>query len=257
MDNYLSLEEIKQIEIQILDYVVDICEQNKLRYYLMYGTLIGAIRHKGFIPWDDDIDIAMPRPDYDKFIEITTNIDKNRFQVFSSNNIDYFLGFGKVVDNHTQIVETETIYSPDKKIWIDIFPFDGTPNPNAFHSKLCYIINKCRAAAVYPCFPKGKGGNYLYWKICRMIGYKFFLNWYEKLCRKYKYDESEYVGLLSNRIEIFPRKMFRDTTKVEFEKKKYNAPIDYEGVLTINFGDYMQLPPENQRITHHIKAIRI
>ncbi len=255
MENLLSLDDIKKIEIGILDYVVSICEKHNLRYYLMYGTLIGAIRHKGFIPWDDDIDIMMPRPDYEKLLDISASSPNSRYQLLSSRDNGYLYGFAKIVDKQTEIVDETIEKIPGLGIWVDVFPYDGMTNKTSWNNKFCYFLNKFRGAAVYKEFPQGKGANYLTWKLCRLIGYRFFLNLYERFCRSIPYDSSQYVGLISDMLDYHERELFSQTTKVEFEGKKYDAPIGYDKVLRNYYGDYMQLPPEDQRQTHHIKAI--
>ena len=129
----LEIEEIKHIEVDILKHVVKICNRHKLRYFLAYGTLLGAVRHQGFIPWDDDIDICMPRPDYDKFIEIwqkekTLNESLNFGLLFPSPGNNYFYEFAKVTATDTVCeVNLPILDIKGLGIWIDIFPLDGMP----------------------------------------------------------------------------------------------------------------------------------
>ena len=253
----LELDEIKKIELGILDYVVDICEKNNLRYFLAYGTLIGAIRHQGFIPWDDDIDIIMPRPDYEKLLDISASIPNEKYQVLSSRDKSYFYGFAKVVDKKTRIVDENVEKIPELGVWLDVFPYDGKASKNSFNNKLCFYLNKLRAAAVYRKFPKEKGANYLIWMLCRLVGYRPFLKMYEFFCKKVPFDASEYVGLISDITDYHKHNLFSDVIKVKFEGKDYDAPIGYDQVLKTYYGDYMQLPPEEQRVSHHIKAVLV
>lgn len=257
MENLLSLDDIKRVEIGILDYVVSICEKHNLRYYLMYGTLIGAIRHKGFIPWDDDIDIIMPRPDYEKLLDISASSSHPKYQLLSSRDKGYLYGFSKFVDKQTKIIDDTIEKIPGLGIWVDIFPYDGMTSENSWNNKFCYYLNKFRGAAVYKDFPQGKGANYLTWKLCRLIGYRFFLKLYERFCKLIPYDTSKFVGLISDKKDYYDRTFFNHAIKVEFEGKEYNAPVGYDHVLKHYYGDYMQLPPEEQRVSHHIKAILI
>lgn len=253
----LSLDEIKKIELGILNYVVDICQNNELRYYLAYGTLIGAIRHQGFIPWDDDIDIVMPRPDYEKLLDIVADIPNSCYSFLSSRDDSYLYGFAKVYDNRTKIVDDSIEQIPKLGIWLDIFPYDGMTSKTSLNNQICYYLNKFRAAAIYRYFPKEKGANFISWKLCRIIGYRFFLRLYEWLCQVSSYDTSEYVGLISDKRDYHHRKCFESTIKVIFEGKEYNAPIGYDQILKTYYGDYMQLPPEEQRVSHHIKAVLV
>ena len=249
----LSLDNIKLIEIEILDHVVSVCNQYKLRYYIMYGTLIGAVRHKGFIPWDDDIDIVMPRKDYEQLTSIFSQTKGQRYILLNDNTKGYTLPFAKVVDTKTQILEETLDDFENNGIWIDIFPYDGIQNK--FHYKTCYLLNKCRAASIYKHFPKGRGGSYWEWKLCRIIGYRFFAKLYNKICTKYDYETSDEVGFMGSLKGHFSRDIMNEKTLLEFEGKKYCAPKNYDYILSFIYGDYMTLPPENERITHHIKAI--
>ena len=120
---YLSLDQVKQIELDILKYVDAVCKEYNLRYFLSFGTLIGAIRHKGFIPWDDDIDISMPREDYERFVEITKNAN-GKFVTLYPGKEGYPYPFVKVVDKSTELAEKDVMDIPDNGLWVDIFPVD-------------------------------------------------------------------------------------------------------------------------------------
>ena len=254
---HLTLDEIKRIELGILDYVVDICEKNNLRYFLAYGTLIGAIRHQGFIPWDDDIDIIMPRPDYEKLLDICESIPNEKFQIMSSRDDSYLYGFAKVVDRKTRIIDDNIESIPGLGVWLDIFPYDGMTSKSSFNNHFCFFLNKLRAAAVYRQFPKDRGANYLIWRVCRLFGFKPFLRMYEYFCKLVPYDTSKFVGLISDKKDYHDSSLLSTEVKVEFEGKVYNAPIGYDQILRTYYGDYMQLPPEEQRVSHHIKAVLV
>ena len=122
-----DLYKLKSEEIKILDYFVDICDKNNLHYYLMYGTLLGAVRHKGFIPWDDDIDVCMPPEDYQQFLRIFKNDDRFFLQTVQTDKYYHTL-FAKIRENHTCMIEKENTYMPiHKGINIDIFPLIPYP----------------------------------------------------------------------------------------------------------------------------------
>lgn len=178
--NRLTLTEIKQVELGILDYIVDICNKYNLIYYLSYGTLIGAIRHKGFIPWDDDIDISMPRNDYEKFLKITSSGQINsKYKCLVPLVDGYYYEFAKVIDTST-IVEDVSVQSTENGVWVDIFPLDGLNKSDKISHLSLMILNRCRAASVNNHFPHKTSGvllpiEYVFWKVCRLIGFKAFL----------------------------------------------------------------------------------
>lgn len=128
MKKKLSLDQVKETALQLLIYVDRICEENDLKYSLYYGTLLGAVRHKGFIPWDDDIDIVMLRPDYDKLLSILAK-DETYLLLDQSTRPDYRYTFAKLVDSNTYLESTQ-FYSgedPELGVFLDIFPLDGVP----------------------------------------------------------------------------------------------------------------------------------
>ena len=260
--NRLTLTEIKQVELGILDYIVDICNKYNLIYYLSYGTLIGAIRHKGFIPWDDDIDISMPRDDYEKFLKITSSGQINsKYKCLVPLVDGYYYEFAKVIDTST-IVEEVSVQSTENGVWVDIFPLDGLNKSDKISHLSLMILNRCRAASVNNHFPHKTSGvllpiEYVFWKVCRLIGFKAFLKKSLKLSRKYKYSDSKYVGYASSYPaynKYLLKEWFDKTVLVEFEGRKYAAPVQYDEYLKMQYGNYMQLPPKEKRISHDMHA---
>lgn len=258
----LSLEEIKAVEVDILDHISAICKKKNLRYFLAYGTLIGAIRHNGFIPWDDDIDIAMPREDYEQLIEILKSQRGNsKYDCLVPLEDGYYYEFAKVIDTSTIVQEQATI-SSRCGVWIDIFPLDGLKKEDKLSHFKLLLLNRCRAASVNRRFPhKTKGVvaifEYLFWKICRIVGHKTFLKRSLRLSKKYKYDECEYIGFASSypaNNKYMLKRWFEGKVEVTFENKKFVAPTGYDEYLTTQYGDYMQLPPEDKRISHGMEA---
>lgn len=261
----LSLEEIKMIEVNILDHISDICKKNNLKYFLAYGTLIGAIRHKGFIPWDDDVDIVMQREDYEKLLEILkTQRGVSKYDCLIPMEGDYLYEFAKVIDTSTIVQEKSTIPSRCG-VWVDIFPLDGLKKEDKLSHILLLLLNRCRAASVNKSFPHKTNGfavplEYIFWKFCRLIGYKFFLKRSIRLSKKYKYDDCEYVGFASSypaHNKYMLKKWFEKTVEVPFEGNLFNAPVGFDEYLRTQYGDYMQLPPEDKRVSHHMQAFII
>ena len=255
MMRQLSLKEIKQLEIGILDYVVEVCDKNSIKYFLSYGTLLGAVRHHGFIHWDDDIDLVMLRDDYNRFLKIIETDPHPRYRVLTPKNKGYFYTFVKVVDTETNVVEEEVEQMPVNGVWVDIFPLDGVKSISSIHTKFCYLLNKCRGAAIYKKYPKEKGISFFSWKVCKLIGPRLFLSLFECICQKNRLEDSSFVSVISNPYRnIFEKSIFNDTVLLDFEGKQYRCPRNFDQLLTILYGDYMLLPNQEERIQHQMTA---
>lgn len=263
--NVVPENEAKQIMLEILKEVASFCDKNGLLYYLAYGTLIGAIRHNGFIPWDDDIDIMMPRPDYEKFVEL---YHKNGKYSISSPLVDKgcFLIYSKVYDERTVKYEEGIDYNrfPALGIDIDVFPLDGIPcgahfsqyikDRDRFMKLGKLILRVITPRRSYPTL-RSKLSSFILNPICKLIGKDFFIRKAIQLMSQYKYEESDYVHVAfhhkSSLNERYDKKDFSDRVKVTFEKELFWAPKGYDSVLKSFYGDYMQLPPISERQTHH------
>ena len=264
-ENKMSLEDIKKTELGILDFIDNICRDYNITYYLCYGTLIGAIRHKGFIPWDDDIDIAMPRKDYERFIDIMQTLHITpKYKLHVPLEDGYYYEFAKVVDTDTQIESDKDTFACAESLWVDIFPLDGLVKEDRCTHWKIYYTHLCRVAAVYKTFPhKTKGFKvpfeYIFWKVCKTIGYKYFLKKLLKLSLKYRFEDCDTIGFAAafpGKTKYMSKEWFGEPVKVEFEGNMYNAPSKYQEYLSTQYGDYMSLPPKEKRITHLINAYK-
>ena len=250
----IDLDELKSIQLDLLQKTVDFCDSNGLRYFLCGGTLIGAIRHKGYIPWDDDIDIAMPRQDYDLFVK-SFNQSDNYYQVVNlDTNSEYAYCFAKVFDKRT--VLKELFYPGDTfGVCIDVFPADGVAN-----AAQIYKIKLLRK------FLNTKKANYyhrtLLKKVINTIGKIVLLpfsahqiaRWMDNEARKYSFGSLPNAGVIANPFgpgEMVDKSVFATDIYQEFEGRKYRVPVGYDTWLRSIYGDYMQLPPEEDRVTHH------
>lgn len=253
--------DMKKIQINILDLVAKYCNKENLRYFLAYGSLLGAVRHKGYIPWDDDIDILMPRPDYEKFVK-NFNIDIEEYKVYAhSNDPEYNLPFAKVSYNKTLLIEKTDIKFDKIGINIDIFPIDGLPDSEIEQKKIVKSITMQRNLLNVKSISISSE-RLLYKNIILYLGKFFFslLN-YRKIIEKINhkatmlsYDQSKYVGCLVWNYgykEIMTKNIFSNQTELEFEGKNYCVPGGYNEFLVNIYGDYMKLPPESERATHH------
>lgn len=254
----LSIEEIKKVELSILEFIDAICRNNNIKYFLAYGTLLGAVRHVGFIPWDDDVDIYMLREDYMKFIKITSEHQDKRYQMLSSYNDPlYYYEFAKVVDNKTKINVKNVKENPKEGVWVDIFPLDSVSNYIKLQKSIINISVACRILSVYKRFPSEKRNKVFYplWFVSKLVGPRFFLKITEKLAMGGHNDEMVgYMASMGVNHFYFPKRWCDRTCVVEFEGNKYPAFEQYDEYLKYQYGDYMQLPPEDKRISHPVEA---
>ncbi|MCR5400438.1 MAG: LicD family protein [Treponema sp.] len=270
MEKKLDLKEIKEAELAILIEFDKFCKKNNLNYSIAYGTLLGAIRHKGFIPWDDDIDVLMPRPDYERFLEltafnpITPTIETCGFFPCKT-QVDY--PFIKLIDMTTRVKETGR---PKQfmGIWIDIFPMDGIPSDLKSQTKIMKKIFVLRRWFC-SCSQDFSASKNVLTFLKRLLP-KLALSIYgiKRLCKKMDdysktripYEEASVVahtiwGADGVR-ECLPKEGFEKTVDVEFEGHKFPAPSCWKENLTNLFGDYMQLPPEEKRVLHVFEAFK-
>lgn len=256
----ISDAELKLLQLNILKEVHTFCKKNKIRYFLGYGSLIGAIRHKGYIPWDDDIDIIMPRPDYDKFIRIFNT--RNLIVIAPEINLNYYAPYANVYDSRTILIE-ETISHRgfDLGVKIDVFPIDAVPldlsKYNQYSKKMEYYNKILRIKRIKLLKVKGLKSK-VKLAIQKIIygfrKYSTIQNCIISMAKSEKYDNSKYVDLAV--FPVYKRKRFEKTLldsffKVEFEGNLFNAPIGYDKYLRIIYDDYMQLPPKEKQFPHH------
>ncbi len=265
MKTELSLDEIKIVELEILIQIDNICRQEGLRYTLTGGTLLGAIRHKGFIPWDDDIDIAMPRPDYVKFIGYCKTHDTGFVLLAHELNSNYRNLFAKAYNKNTVIFDdTIDINDTELGIYVDIFPIDGLGGSERESKKQFFsaeIEREILDATNWIKFSRSKTHKwyvepirFLVFILSRICNSKHLINSIEQKNGKYDFDESEYAGCLcgSYRLkEVMKQEVFSNYIDMTFEGKVFKGLKDYDIFLTKIYGDYMKLPPEEKRISHH------
>lgn len=258
----LSIEEVKKIQLSILQYIDSVCEENGIPYYLCGGTLIGAIRHKGYIPWDDDIDIMLLRPDYMKLLSLLESNDTYKC-LSMYNQSDYFYPFAKVIDSHTELVEKNSSYRiQNYGVYVDIFPIDSLPDDNEkrhVHYQKILKIRKTYYLSLSRKIPSI--GNLLkyppkfcLWVYSRIKGWKYWLEKIEELAKLYSNEDSEYVGCVVagyGEKETYHRSLYARQIKVPFEEYVFAIPQGYDEYLTCLYGDYMKLPPIEKRITRH------
>ena len=266
----LSNEEIQKIELDILVFIKKICEENNLRYYLAYGTLIGAIRHKGFIPWDDDVDIMMPRKDYLKLIELIKKRDQYRFKLVSIDTDSNFTApLAKVIDTNTRLVQHYGfIEKVELGVYIDVFLLDGASDNYEEALRYydeAYNLYTCWSRADTKMFTPSTNKLISFSRWLRNLrfkvkGYPYWLKKLEQHNQKYDFDSCKYVSVLEAGTKgaprnVWPKSYFENTIDVIFEGVKFKAPKQYDEILKKEYGDYMQLPPKEKRVSHHYSDI--
>lgn len=265
-DNSCGIAELQDKMLDILKYFINICEKNDLRYWLAYGSCLGAVRHNGFIPWDDDLDVQMPRPDYEKLWKIWNATETNEKYKLCRSNLknNYHHRVMQIVNLTTTFINKRCVNEDiEHGVYIDIIPMDGFPKKKA---QQMVIAQNAILYSVYniqnkPEFNGGKLTGVM------SVGTSFLLSvvkdkdkrykiWRrnEQMMTQYNYDECEYVVSLEcffkELFSPYPVKWF-ETKKVPFEDIEVNIPREYGKYLTRIYGDCMQLPPKEKQIVKH------
>ena len=256
-----DIREIQQMELGIMEYIHETCQKIGVKYFLAYGSLIGAVRHKGFIPWDDDMDICMLREDYEKLQDYLIANPDERYEVMSyKNNLNYVYPFMKVQDNHTYLLEEDVRIDSNMGIYVDIFPVDGYENDANFKNNMTKLIKKRQLSCyTFKGITNTKSVlNSLIRYISVIIFYFTNTNKYvaqiEELAKSRKvsdYEEVDYLIYKDMNKPVWRREWLEQVTTGTFEGKEFMIPKNYHEILTSDYGDYMQLPPVEQRVSHH------
>ena len=263
MEEKLTLEQIHACLLEILKVVHKFCEDNGLRYSMAYGTLLGAVRHKGFIPWDDDIDLLMPRPDFEKFVATFGRGKVERYRCLYNTDDEYgsfHHFFAKVQDTHTVSLQgDDSVYRFG--INLDIFPVDGKPEnveaQRRFERKLSSYAHRLNI-----CGTRFDLLNFHQPLFTKLEAHIFGAEHWVKKCREmmlqYPFENSRYAGAVSvlhNGLrEVFDRTLFEDYTTLEFEGCRFRAFTRWDEFLRQQYDDYMQLPPVGKRLHHDLTA---
>lgn len=258
----INIRKLQLKELEILKDFDAFCRKHDLKYCLAGGTLLGAVRHKGFIPWDDDIDIYMPRPDYIKFNQIY-----NSKYTLKSPLVDkqWHYPFAKLMNMEIKLVEDNT--SKITGVWVDIFPADGWPTSYEdsvnYHKKQIWLerIVALRNAQV----AKSKRGSlitlakFLFIRPLRLTPEGLIVCYIDrKSSQKFSYADSEFVGNVvwpGEKIIRVNKGFFNDRTELLFEDASFYAPANYHDYLVQAYGNYMKVPHVSERINHNIVIV--
>lgn len=257
----LTLKEIQSIELEIMKELHNWCVKHKIRYCMGYGTLLGAVRHQGFIPWDNDMDILMPRPDFERMLELTKTYpisDHIRILHYTRDK-KYHYSVARACDIRTKVFAPYLVEQPDNLgIWVDIFPVDGIPEKKQrLNVRLCsWFLKKLQRVDLY------NSKNLVLVKNIKFILRFIFPNRnnihmlkIDRFAKKCPFEGSVYVG---DMVEILPislkRIEFEESILLKFEDAEFYAPKYWDEYLKKSYGNYMVLPPEEKRMTHDIIA---
>lgn len=267
MEN-IELKEIQKLEFNILKCFKKYCDKNNLKFMLIGGTLLGAVRHKGFIPWDDDIDVGMFRKDYNELIKLISKnpyIDsKKRYKVLLPLDKNHIYPYIKIIDTNTIAYEKYINKKYATGLWLDVFPYDYAADTKE------EIRKTNKKQKFYKTFFKvGVSGELpLKKKLLKIVAYpaykiltrKDYTYWTKKILSLPTAYPTKYVGdvvWLAGEKDMFPVEWFRTTVKLTFEGEKFDCPVDYDKYLTQFYGNYMKIPDEKDRVMHDFECYYI
>ena len=267
-NSQVSIREVQLVQLEILNELDRICKKYNIKYELFGGTLLGAVRHKGFIPWDDDVDVCMLREDYDRFIEIClTELDNRYFLQTHNTDPKCLFQFAKIRKNGTVFIcPLDSDPSTHTGIYIDVFPMDNVM-PDTLIGKfqrICLSVVNAMITSRNPVSIRYSHNRII--RFCRILAYlmskvipkQLLDSLAQRLMTMLNSKETEYVNHLSNRASkiryqryLRTRESFNRTILLEFEGRLYPAPADFDSILKRLYGDYMSLPPVEKRKPHH------
>lgn len=264
-DKEQLLEQLHEILFEMLCKIDDYCKENNITYFLSGGTCLGAVRHKGFIPWDDDADLMMPRPDYDRFVKGFASAYPDKYAI-SSLEID-----PQWVRDNAQIWDMDTllimnnIEEKEKGVFIDVFPIDGLPNAKWMQKvfyKGTFFINFVRNARIR----KGFYSTEKHIALKKIVGLlvkpfsgRFLTELITKWALRYDYDKSKYVGVSTalkyGDKETQPKENMSRAVMLEFNGRDFPVPVGYDAYLSGLYGDYMAIPKgAAESGSHHLEG---
>ena len=265
-------KEIKKIELDMLNYINDLCKKNNIKYFLAYGTLLGAVKYNGFIPWDDDIDIYMLRDDYSKFIKILNESNSNYRCLTCDNTKDYYYIFGKVVDTRTKLIENAKEIK-ELGVYIDVFPLDYCKENYEKEFDDLHFINNMAVGRYrikndkFNEFSFLNNNNkpnkkvrikkiitYLIDIITIPLGYNFYAKLFNKKCILKENERGNYLGVKCNNLpykDVLEKEVLDNQIEIKFENNMFPVFKDYNKYLIKRYGDYTKDPPLSEQQTHH------
>ena len=267
----LSLKEMQQVYLELLKEFDSICQENHLRYDLAGGSLLGAVRHAGFIPWDDDIDVCMPRPDYQRLLELKAQgalkLPSGR-DVISHRDRSMARHFGRYVRHDVRRLSDMAEEDDCPYIGMDIFPIDGLPKGKLAFKWQCFRIRQLRRFLLTSVEKKGtsRRGAFaakikdLYRPLLKVIGPYRIAARLDRVCSRVSFEKAEFVGAVTGMYGIRERwlkEQMLPQKRMKFEDTEACVFANYDIYLSNLFGDYMRLPPADQQVPHCDSGYRV
>lgn len=254
----ISLEEYKKIILNVLKKVDTICRENGIKYFLFAGTLLGAVRHKGFIPWDDDIDICMMREDYDRLAKIIQSGEYGLNFIRIEENKDCFYPYGKICDVNTVLHENNFKDVEGYGAFIDVFPFGYLPDSeserkkinNKYFRKYQFLTHCARTGFTKSKSFKTNIKRWLAFVVSRPFSAEKITGKINDDFKKIGAQKTNHIGMIWWK-KVWLAEDYEAVSEVEFEGYSFMAPLNPDRVLKMQFGDYMQLPPVEQQVLKH------
>jgi len=260
----MTLEELRQIglvQLEIMDEIHKLCQKEKICYYMIGGTLLGAVRHGGFIPWDLDIDIGMPRDDYERFKKVCEKrLEYPNVYLDYTKCRTFFRPHALISRMDTQIFIKYDDVNPallNLGIYVDIFPLDNAPDDLKLRkeqSKKLLAVRKIKDIRIPYSYSRKKWKRFAHYAVSAMLFWipvRAINQYQQKLMQKYRHQKTKCICSMGSQYayskQCMDREIYGEPVLLDFEGRKYCAPAQYKMYLTQLYGDYMKLPPEEKR----------
>ena len=250
-----TVREHQMCSFKILQVADKICRENDIPYFLTNGTLLGAVRHKGFIPWDDDMDIAMFRPDYERFVKIIGDLLPAPYEFVSPDTSDrYPMELGKIIDGSTTLIERWS-FNQLGGVYLDVWPLDAVADNKlirTLHFSAFKVLNRMIYMRNRDPFKRGHGVSSWYPRLIQALFKNSTLQrWMRHLQTACDFEKHDKVCMLDNgEKSIISKSVVGKRAEYEFEGQMFFGPEDYDSYLKALYGDYMEIPPEGKRRIH-------
>lgn len=263
----MNMAQIQARGLGMLRFLDELCKREGLTYWLSGGTLLGAVRHQGFIPWDDDVDVMMPRPDYERFLSLAERCSTKQYAIVTPYlRKDYAMPWARVWDMGTRVDLTNMVKFGSETLFLDIFPVEALP-PAPWLCALYYrcvrlrdIVLKCSRKTDLWDYERLKLLKRALMAVTSLIPTNVYARWLDRFCARGNYEKARYAGVCLithyGSRECMPAEVFRGTAQVTFCGGQYPAPAGWDTYLRRLYGDYMKLPPEEKRHSLHRLKVR-